>query len=184
MCPKGALSERVRTIGRVEGGYSQDTLVLSGFLNPGEESGVPIIQKLLTLIPENGTFAVVDSPPGSSCTVLESIQDADYCVLVAEPTIFGVHNLAMVYQLVTLVGKPHGVVVNKYQSQENPVTEFCTRHGLSIIGSIPFERELGKKLANGVVVSRYDARYESVFREILDGIYKEVFPSHETVAGT
>lgn len=44
---------------------------------------------------------------------MESIKDADYCVLVAEPTLFGVHNLNMVYELVNLFNKPFGVVLNK-----------------------------------------------------------------------
>lgn len=184
LCPNGALLEKVRTIGRVELGYSEDTLILSGFLNPGEESGVPIIQKLLTVIPENQTFTIIDSPPGSACTVLESIQDADYCVLVAEPTIFGVHNLAMVYELVTFFKKPHGVIINKYLSQDNPVTEFCSRMGLSIIGSIPFEQELGKKLADGVVISRHDNKYKRVFQKILARISEEVVSSHEAVTST
>ena len=30
---------------------------------------------------------------------MESIKDADSCILVAEPTLFGVHNLCMVYEL-------------------------------------------------------------------------------------
>ena len=31
----------------------------------------------------------IDCPPGSACVVMESIKDADYCILVAEPTLFG-----------------------------------------------------------------------------------------------
>lgn len=30
---------------------------------------------------------VIDCPPGSACSVMENIKDADYCLLVAEPTI-------------------------------------------------------------------------------------------------
>lgn len=183
MCPTGALTEKVRAIGQVERGYSEDTLVLSGFLNPGEESGVPIIQKLLTMIPDNGAVTVLDAPPGSACTVLETIQDVDYCILVGEPTVFGVHNLAVVYELVTLFRKPYGVIINKYLSQDNPVTEFCSKSRLNIIGSIPFEQELGKKLADGVVVARHNGRYERVFKEILDRIDEEVASSHEAGAG-
>ena len=48
---------------------------------------------------------IVDCPPGSACSVNESIGDADYCILVAEPTSFGFHNFKMVYELVNLLGK-------------------------------------------------------------------------------
>jgi MinD superfamily P-loop ATPase len=61
----------------------------------------------------NRVTGFIDCPPGSACIVMESIKDADYCVLVAEPTVFGVHNLKMVCDLVEVFHKPHGVVLNK-----------------------------------------------------------------------
>jgi len=58
-----------------------------------------------TLFPHfrtNSSPIFIDCPPGSSCTVMESIRDADFCILVAGPTVFGVHNLGMVYVILNL----------------------------------------------------------------------------------
>jgi len=87
--------------------------VFTGIMNTGEASGIPIVKKLLIDRNEGKDFTFIDCPPGSDCIVMESIKDADYCILVAEPTIFGAHNLSMVYELVRLFNKPHGVVLNK-----------------------------------------------------------------------
>src|SRR5690554_3269134 len=82
-CPNHALKERFREIGKIEEGYAGKIDVLMGCLNTGEVSGVPIIKEIIQRLPDKQTV-VVDCPPGSGCTVMETIRDSDYCVLVAE----------------------------------------------------------------------------------------------------
>jgi MinD superfamily P-loop ATPase len=93
-------------------------------LNTGEVSGVPIIKGLMEKLPEKDTI-VIDCPPGSSCIVMESIREANYCVLVAEPTLFGAHNLRMVYELVKLFNKPFGVVSTNVYLEKIPPKSFA-----------------------------------------------------------
>jgi len=119
LCPEKALSEKEKVIGQIQRGISENVNVITGILNTGEASGVPIIKELLnSSIDKEITF--IDCPPGSACIVMESIKDAKYCILVAEPTLFGVHNLNMVYELVKLFNKPYGVILNKCLDDENP----------------------------------------------------------------
>ena len=109
----------------------------TGILNTGEATGIPIIQRLLELADQEAErLTVIDCLPGSACIVMESIKDADYCVLVAEPTLFGVHNLDMVYELVRLFGRPFGVVLNKCSGEENPAEQYCLEN-IRILGRIP-----------------------------------------------
>ena len=105
--PSKALTGKDKVIGIIKKGISNNVTIYSGLLNTGEPSGVPIINRLLSKnhLLEN-KLTIIDCPPGSACVVMESIKDADYCILVAEPTLFGVHNLNMVYQLVKLFEKP------------------------------------------------------------------------------
>jgi MinD superfamily P-loop ATPase len=100
-CPEHALHAKPRAIGAIESGSSQQVTVFTGRLNTGEVSGVPIIRDLTAKLPQEGTI-LIDCPPGSACSVLESIREADYCVLVAEPSLFGAHNLAMVHEVAKL----------------------------------------------------------------------------------
>ena len=100
VCPEKALTEKDKVIGKVQKGTSRQVEVFTGILNTGEVSGIPIIKKLLDKNrKERDKMTFIDCPPGSACVVMESIKDADYCILVAEPTLFGVHNLNMVYEL-------------------------------------------------------------------------------------
>jgi MinD superfamily P-loop ATPase len=171
-CPQKALTGKERTIGTIEEGASEDVTVLTGCLNTGEASGVPIIKGLMEKLPGQGTV-VVDCPPGSACMVMESIRKADFCILVAEPTLFGVHNLSMVYELVKLFNKPFGVVLNKCLSGENPAQQFCAEHKMNILAQIPFNEELGRLNSRGLIAVRENRRYRELFHELLKTLEKE-----------
>ncbi len=173
-CPEGALSERLKKIGEIKRGVSDQVAVMTGILNAGEASGVPIIRSLLNIACNDHHNVFIDCPPGSACTVMESIKDADYCVLVAEPTVFGAHNLAMVYELVKLFGKPHGAVLNKCLGKFNPSEEFCSQLGVPILGRIPFDHQLGLINSDARVAARESAVYRELFSGLLDRIIQEV----------
>ena len=104
---------------------------------------------------------------------MESIKDADYCLLVAEPTLFGSHNLKMVYDLVRLFKKPFGVVLNKAQDGFNPSKEFCENNKIKILSEIPFDVELGKLNSDGKIVSKENRSYNDLFAKLLTDITKE-----------
>lgn len=180
-CPEKALEEKDKEIGKIETGVSENVQVLTGIMNMGEASGIPIIHRLLEegREMETGDLTVVDCPPGSACSVMESIEDADYCVLVAEPTLFGAHNLQMVHELVTLFKKPHGVVLNKCLEGENPSESYCREQGIPILEKIPFDGELGMLNSNALVAVREREKYRAVFASLLKKIIKEA--EHETI---
>lgn len=178
-CPEKALSEKEKIIGEVQRGVSENVTVLTGLLNTGEASGIPIIKKLLKDSSAKSNFTFIDCPPGSACIVMESIQDADYCILVAEPTLFGVHNLNMVHELVSLFDKPHGVVLNKCLEGENPAEQFCLEKNIRILGKIPFDHELGILNSNALISARETLKYQDRFFSLLQTVAKEV--EHEAV---
>lgn len=173
-CPEKALTEKEKVIGEVTRGTSQDVSVISGVLNTGEASGVPIIKKLLSYAPSDPKSTFIDCPPGSACIVMESVRDADYCILVAEPTLFGVHNLHMVCQLVQLFAKPFGVILNKCLDDENPAEQYCRKNGITILGRIPFDEELGKLNSNALILARERSNYEELFSALVQNVMKEV----------
>jgi MinD superfamily P-loop ATPase len=183
VCPEKALTEKAKVIGKVQKGVSGEVTVWTGVLNTGEATGIPIIKKLLTansLQADQLTF--IDCPPGSACIVMESIKDADYCVLVAEPTLFGVHNLNMVYELVKLFHKPFGVVLNKCLEEENPAEKFCEEKSIRVLGRIPFDNELGMLNSNAEIAVNKNEKYRELFSSLLKTVTKEV--QHETTTNS
>lgn len=175
ICPEKALTEEEKIIGRIEEGVSENVGVSTGILDIGESSGTPVINKLLEKNKDvSQAITVIDCPPGSACTVMDSIKDAEYCILVAEPTIFGVHNLEMVYKLVKLFHKPFGVVLNKIIEEDNPAEKFCLDKKIKILGEIPFDHELGEINSVGEIAARKNKKYKSIFSSILNNVLREV----------
>ena len=174
VCPENAISEKDKIIGKIEEGRSEDVTVITGILNMGEASGVPIIGEILDRDFKNDGTIIIDSPPGSACIVMESIKDVDYCILVAEPTVFGVHNLDMVHELVKLFNKAHGVVLNKCLGGKNPAEDYCIEKDIKILGRIDYDSDLGTLNSNGLIASREDNKYKEIFSKILNEVTKEV----------
>ncbi len=180
VCPEKALTEKDKPIGQIQSGFSGGVSLHTGILNIGEASGVPLIHQLLSkYAPDSDQTTIIDCPPGSACVVMESIKDADYCILVAEPTLFGVHNLEMVYDLVSLFKKPLGVVLNKCLDDDNPAERFCIEKGIQILMKIPFDSELGRLNSNAEIAVFKNEHYHALFSSLLDKVKKEV--RHETV---
>lgn len=186
VCPQQAVSETKRRIGYVEEGSWKDVTVITGVLDPGEASGIPVIEAALKAGDKAaeieaakagdkasgnaGGLVVLDCPPGSACSVAESLSGADYCILAAEPTAFGFHNFRMVYELVSLYHKPCGVIMNKLEEPFQPLERFCQDHGIPVLLRIPYSRKAAEALSRGEVLTETDDSYRDMFRQVLTEI--------------
>lgn len=164
LCPEQAISEIQKPVGKIEIGNHGNVRVVTGIMNPGESSGIPVIREALR---QNEGLTIIDCPPGSACSVMESVMDADFCILVAEPSAFGFHNFQMVYELVTLLEKPCGIVINKQESPYEPLEDFCAEHDLPILARIPYDLKIAALAAEGQVVSEQDRQVGFMFSALL-----------------
>jgi MinD superfamily P-loop ATPase len=171
VCPRGAVTEQSREIGVVSKGVSDGIPVISGWLHTGEASAVPVIRAALRAEPSPN--AVIDSPPGSGCPVMEAVTGADYCLLVAEPTAFGFHNFRMVHRLVTLLRKPFGVIVNKADGAYPPLEAYCERHRAPVLARILYSAKLAEVGAKGDIAARQSAEFAQIFRGLWHTIRSE-----------
>ncbi|NLC66019.1 MAG: ATPase [Clostridium sp.] len=174
VCPQNAICEEDKVIGHIESRLYKETSVFTGRLIPGEESGTSIIHDLYNKIKDENSTVIVDSPPGSACIVMDSIKDADFCLLVAEPTIFGAYNLEMVHKLVKMYKKPHGVVLNKSSDDFNCSRAYCIENNIQIFADIPFDKNLGKLNAEGKLVIEHNIEAKKLFSDLLERIIKEL----------
>lgn len=171
-CPEKAITETEKAIGVIEEGNSEGTKVISGIMNLGEASGVPIISELMNYV-KREEAVIIDCPPGSSCIVMESIREADFCLMVAEPTVFGAHNLKMVHELIRLFHKPHGVVLNKCVKGRNPSEEYCIQNDIKILMKIEYRSEIANINSSGEILTRTDAAFKKKFSDLYQTICEE-----------
>lgn len=170
VCPNGAITEISRQIGIIEQGQAEGVTVMTGILRNGEATGIPIIRELLRSAPETGNV-IIDCPPGSACSAMESIKIADYCLLVAEPTRFGLSNLELVTRLVTLFEKPCGIVINKDTGNEDLIGNFAADQKIPVLCRIPFDAQLGALIAKGLLAVKEEC-YKEMFLRLFSEIIK------------
>ncbi len=169
VCPEGAVSETRLEVGSVESGRSGNVKVVTGELKLGEATGVPVISAALEEAGNEGTV-VVDCPPGSACTVMESARTADFCVLVTEPTAFGLHDLKLVLELMRVLDKPCGVVVNKAGAGYPKLESFLEEEGIPLLESIPYSEKLARAGSEGRLAYFEDEDTGAAFDELLERI--------------
>ena len=148
VCPENAIHYESRSIGRIRRGHAGDGRVAWGELNVGELSGVRMIRRLRQSASDDGV-TWIDGPPGTGCAAVAAVEDADFAVLVGEPTPFGVSDMAMAADMIRDLGLPFGVVVNKAGIGNDEIYRYCRNEGLTILGEIPFDRGLAEAGAIG-----------------------------------
>ena len=171
VCPAAAISEIPRTIGTLEAGHAGGLRFAKGSLKVGEPLAVPVIRQLknwAALSSEETT--IIDSPPGTSCPMVETVTGADFVILVTEPTPSGLHDLELADQVLHEMGLPAGVVINRDATGYEDLDDFCERTGLPVLLRIPFDREVAKALAQGVPLVRTLPEYRHAFIRIASDI--------------
>lgn len=170
VCPQGATFEEKTPVGKVETGIHGNTDVVTGILDLGQASGISTIKEAQRIGFSKNKTTIIDCPPGSACSVVESIKDADYCILVAEPTAFGFHNFKMVYELTQLLGKKIGVIINKQEEPYTPLTNFCNETNTEILMEIPYSKKTAQAVSMGIILSEADSQTRDSFKVVLEKI--------------
>jgi MinD superfamily P-loop ATPase len=114
----------------------------------GEALSTPIIRALKKKVAKEGNV-ILDSPPGTSCPVIETIEGMDYCMLVTEPTPFGLHDLKLAVGVVRRLEVPFGVVINRDGVGDDRVERYCRDEGIRILMKIPQSVEIARLYSQG-----------------------------------
>lgn len=166
-CPEHAIDELANPIGVIESGITAHGLNFSqGRLNISEPMATPIIRQLKRTISVNDSIVVLDAPPGASCSVVETLRNVDFVLLVSEPTPFGVHDLKQMMGIVTEMGIPAGVIINREKSSFSPLEDLCSDFHVPILMHIPFDRQIAAGLAEGQSLIEINPNYSQRLQDV------------------
>jgi MinD superfamily P-loop ATPase len=169
VCPKKAIGEEKREIGLVKIGDVNGVDIVYGELKISEPMAVPVIKAVKKQIKSKKTI-LIDAPPGTSCPVIASVYKSDYCILVTEPTPFGLYDLRMTVEVLREIKVPFGVIVNRTGIGDRKVYEYCEKEKIPILLEIPFNKRIAELYSQGVpFVSEtptWKGRFRSLFSKI------------------
>lgn len=174
ICPKNAIVEEDRQIGVVKKSKVGEIDLVWGELNVGEPLAVPVIKAVKNEI--NRKTVIIDAPPGTSCPVINSVYGSDYCILVTEPTPFGLYDLELAVETLKELKIPFGVVVNKEGIGDEKVYEYCRKEKIEILLKIPFDRRIAELYSRGVLFTTQMPEWKSKFLDFFEVIKR----SHES----
>jgi MinD superfamily P-loop ATPase len=171
VCRPGAITEARRVTGRLEAGAAGRVQFLHGLLNVGEAMSAPLIRQVKAAAPP-ADLVIVDSPPGTSCPVVESVRGADFVLLVTEPTPFGLNDLKLAVEMVRALKLPLGVCINRAGIGDGATAEYCRRQGIEILLEIPDDRRVAEAYSRGMLacdaVPEFRERVEKLLARLRD----------------
>jgi MinD superfamily P-loop ATPase len=134
-----------------------------------------IKKKAYEQVKENVKWIIIDGPPGIGCPVNASLSGVDFVVIVTEPTQSGLHDLKRLINLLKIFKIPSGVIVNKYDinnNMSNIIEQFIESEVISLLAKIPFDKNFIKAIQNSKSIIEYDHSYKSKFKIIWNDIQK------------
>ena len=173
ICPKNAINWCERVIGKVEHGHANGIDFYHGLLNVGEMQAIPVIKALKKKVDKKRTV-IIDVPPGTSCPVIESIGGSDYCILVTEPTPFGLHDLKLAIEVVRHLNIPFGVIINRDGIGDKKVEVYCQNENIPILLNIPERRKIAHLYSKGIALVSESYEWHEMFGQVFNQIQAKV----------
>jgi len=175
LCPTNALPMQKQKMGELKHFQRDNLIFIESRLDIGQEQAVPLIaqtQKYVDQHFEKEILKIYDSPPGTSCPVIEATKDADFIILVTEPTPFGFHDLKLAIATMEELEKDFGVVINRDGIGNNDVLNYCKAESIPVIARIPNDRYIAELYSQGEIIYGKHPVFEQQLESIKQFILK------------
>jgi MinD superfamily P-loop ATPase len=169
VCPVDAITEGQIPIGFVESGTADGVKFVQGRLNIGDVRSPALIKKVKEEAVNDG-LVIIDAPPGTSCPVVEAVGATDFCVLVTEPTPFGLNDLRLAVGMVRELKLPFAVAINRSDLGDNGVKKYCEEENIEVILEIPDDRRIAEIYSMGKMIVDMLPEYRNNFLRLYEDI--------------
>jgi len=173
LCPEKAISEIPHEIGLIETGQADGVDFGHGKLSIGQAMAPPVIRKVKGLV-DKDRVVIIDASPGTSCPVVEAIKDSDFCLLVTEPTPFGLNDLVLAVETVRQLDIPCGIVLNRAGVGDGKTEEYCRKENVPVLLTIPLDTNIAGLYSQGVPLVEGMPDYKKSFVELYEKIEEAV----------
>lgn len=170
-CPEGAIQEKKQPLGILRSGYvsPEGTEFVEGRLNIGEMMPGPLIRQVKEMM-EPERINILDAPPGTACPMVETVKNADYCLLVTEPTPFGLHDLILTVKVLRILQLPFGVIVNKAMPQNDLIDKYCHNEDIPVLLYLPYDRQLAEAYSQGKLAVKVIPEMKQKFQKLFSRV--------------
>ena len=180
VCPEDAIKEVPKELGVIRFKKTDSGISFGeGLLNIGEISGVKVISRLKQNF-DNSDVIIIDSPPGSSCPVVETLREVDHAIVVTEDSAFGLHDMETVIKILEEMDISYSIVINKYRDDsknDKHSRVFQEKYSDSILLKIPLDKRIATLHSNGRL---FVGGYPDISEKIMK-IFEDIFAVKEPI---
>lgn len=171
-CKYSAITEKDTVLGHINlyCKNGRNTLIESR-TKVGVYSSVPAVKLAISQVSQSENV-IFDAPPGISCPFIHTVAHADFVVLVAESTPFGLSDLKQTVETLKTLDKQYGVVVNKSGLGDLDIYEYLKHENIPILMELPFDEQIAYLYSNGKLIVEADRKWEVKFLSLYENILK------------
>ena len=182
-CPASAIEMRDRRSGLWFRSATRFGPLFHAHLYPGQENSGKLVsmvkqQAILWGAEHDADYVIIDGPPGIGCPVIAACGGVQLALLVAEPTVSGVHDLERILATTDHFQIPAAVAVNKWDI--NPrrtagIVGFCRSREIPLVGRVPFDPVVTEAMVQGQPVTVFrDGPVSGELRRLWDALRQEL----------
>lgn len=179
-CPTEAIAMQNQVVGQWYRSQSPYGPLFHADLRPAQENSGKLVtmvkqQARLLAMDDGHDLVLIDGPPGIGCPVISAVSGADLALVVAEPSVAGVHDMRRALETVEHFGIQALVCINKadlYPEGSAKIKSYCKTHEIEVLGSIPFDETITAAMTQGQPVTLY--RPESSSSLAIEKIWTKV----------
>ncbi len=180
LCPEKAIDFPQKTCGQWFVSFTRFGPMVHARLGIAEENS----GRLVTLVREQARnrareqhidLILTDGPPGIGCPVIASMGQASAVLIVAEPTVSGIHDMKRVGELAAHFKIPAMVCINKYDlnlDQTRSIEKIAEEKNIALVGQIPFDPAFTQAMiqCQTLVENNETSRASQAVRDIWDAV--------------
>lgn len=124
-------------------------------------------------------LVIIDGSPGIGCPVIASITGVNMVLVVAEPTLSGIHDMERIIETSKKFGATCALCINKYDvnvENSSKIEEYCKLNGIPFVGRIPFDKGVVKGVNMGKsIVKLKDSIAKDAILNLWDNVMDLLF---------
>ncbi len=182
VCPQQAIQMQPQIAGQWFRSATPYGPLFHAALRPGAENSgklVTLVKQMARLLALDAQYplVLVDGPPGIGCPVISAAAGADLALIVAEPSVAGLHDLERAWSVAHHFGISTVVAINKadiYPQGTHQIERFCREKGIPLLGTIPFDMAVTHMMANGRPVTTVNCPASQAISAIWDRVLDQL----------
>ena len=151
VCPNKAIKTKKEEAGESFVNKVKDNFwLITGRSKPGISEAGPIVREVkdraIKFAQEKKVdYLLLDTAPGTHCSVIQALLDVDKAYAVTEPTPLGAHDLKLILELTRKLKIPSEIVLNKSDvGNKKLIEKIAKKFNTKICLEIPYSEELIK----------------------------------------